>query len=1086
MANLCVCVNITLLLAFLLVTPASAKPPTDPATANISEITKSRIQATFLKAPLHFEPNQGQTDEPVKFLARGAGYQMFLTSTEAVMVLRQPDEKPSAISRQRSGKQSLIDPKLDTRHSELQSVVRMKLVGANPDAEVSGLDQLPGKVNYFIGNDPKKWRTNIPTYGKVKYHNVYPGVDLVYYGNQRQLEYDFVVAPGSDPKAIKLAFDGADKFERDGSDLVIRTASGSLRMHKPLVYQEVAGVKKEISAAFVLNPIENPKLASVGFQVASYDGSRPLVIDPVLSYSTYLGGGGSEFDTGGVTVDCAGNAYVTGGTISPDFPTANPVPAAHGGGADIFVAKLNSIGSELIYSTYVGGSGNEYYPALRPITVDSTGNVYITGSTTSADFPVTPGAFQAAFAGGGSDAFVTKLTATGDSLVYSTYLGGGRAGRLCCAASDLGTAVAVDLDGNAYVVGFTDADDFPVTAGVFQVAPGGGGSDGFITKLNATGSTLVYSSFIGGGSSDHPTTVAVDLTGNAYVSGSTGSANFPTTAGSYQTAYGGGENDVFITKINAQGAALLYSTFLGGSDRDDVLSMHLDDLGNVYVAGRSGASDMALIGNFPITEGAFQTVARGRIEGFVAKLNASRNNLVYSTYLGGSGSESLNGLAVDSLGQAYIAGSTDSADFPTQSPLQFYSGGNDAFVVKLNATGSALVYSTYLGGSSGDSAFSIALDCLGNAYVVGLTNSANFPTTGGAFQPVYAGGGDVFVAKITENHNHSPTASSGGPYTVAEGGTLATLNGSGSDPDGDPLTYAWDIDNNGSFETAGQNPTFSAVGRDGPSSQKVVLQVCDNRGACATSSATVNITNVAPTVVAISAPVAPVQVNALITTSATFTDPGVPDTHTAVWDWGDGTTSPGTVSEMNGSGSVSGSHVYTAAGVYTVTLTVTDDDGGSGQSVFQFVVVYDPNAGFVTGGGWISSPAGAYVANPSLTGRANFGFVSRYRPGVNVPEGQTEFQFSVANLNSHGSNYEWLVVGGARAQYKGTGTINGAGSYSFILTAIDGQVPGGGGVDKFRIKIWGSGVIYDNQMGAGDDANPTTQLGGGSIVIHTQ
>ena len=334
--------------------------------------------------------------------------------------------------------------------------------------------------------------------------------------------------------------------------------------------------------------------------------------------------------------------------------------------------------------------------------------------------------------------------------------------------------------------------------------------------------------------------------------------------------------------------------------------------------------------------------------------------------------------------------------------------------------------------------------------------------------------------------NHPPTANAGGPYTVAEGATLATLTGSGSDPDGDPLTYSWDLDNNGTFETPGQNPSFSAAGRDGPSSQTVVLRVCDSHGACATSTATVNITNVAPTVGTISAPVAPVQVNTAITSSATFTDPGTSDTHTAVWSWGDGTTSAGTVTETNGSGSVTGSHTYIAAGVHTVTLTVTDDDGGSGQSVFQFVVVFDPSVGFVTGGGWINSPAGAYAADPSLTGKANFGFVSRYRPGATVPEGQTEFRFSVANLNFHSSNYEWLVVGGARAQYKGTGTINGAGSYSFILTAIDGQVSGGGGVDKFRIKIWGSGVIYDNQTGASDTADPTTQLEGGSIVIHTR
>jgi len=427
--------------------------------------------------------------------------------------------------------------------------------------------------------------------------------------------------------------------------------------------------------------------------------------------------------------------------------------------------------------------------------------------------------------------------------------------------------------------------------------------------------------------------------------------------------------------------------------------------------------------------------------------------------------------------------------------------------------------------------------------------------------------------------NQPPVADAGGPNSVPEGG-LVVLSGSGSDPDGDPLTYTWDLDNDGSFETLGQTATFSAAGLDGPDSRTVILQVCDDKGACATSSATVSITNVAPTIALsgatsvhegshhtltlgvvtdpgddtvtqyiihwgdggtdtytsagdvthtyadgdasqtitvdlvdkdgthteasslsltvnnvvptvgeITAPLDPLQVNTEIATSASFTDPGVLDTHTAVWDWGDGSTSPGTVSETDGSDSVTGSHIYATAGVYTVTLKVTDKDGSTGQSVFQFIVVYDPDAGFVTGGGWINSPEGAYTDDPSLAGKAKFGFVSKYKKGATTPTDETEFQFNVADLNFHSDNYAWLVIAGARAQYKGTGTINDEGEYGFMLVAIDDQVNGGGGVDKFRIKIWDKAtdqVIYDNKLGEADDSNAVTELGGGSIVIHSK
>jgi len=361
---------------------------------------------------------------------------------------------------------------------------------------------------------------------------------------------------------------------------------------------------------------------------------------------------------------------------------------------------------------------------------------------------------------------------------------------------------------------------------------------------------------------------------------------------------------------------------------------------------------------------------------------------------------------------------------------------------------------------------------------------------------VVLGGSSYFTNMFTvmdnllvDTMNQPPIADAGGPYSVDEGDSLV-ITAFGSDPEEEPLTFAWDFDNNGVFETPGQSVTFPAAGLDGPDSKVIVVQVTDTGGLSATDQTTVDVLNVAPMVLEITAPVAPVQVNTEISASADFTDPGILDTHTATWDWGDDNTSAGTVDESGGLGSVSGNHTYTAAGVYTIKLTVTDDDGDSGESIFQYVVVYNPDGGFVTGGGWINSPEGAYTPDPSLTGKANFGFVSRYKKGADVPTGETEFNFKVAYLNFHSELYDWLVVAGARAQYKGAGTINGGGNYGFMLTAIDEELTPSTDVDLFRIKIWNKvddEVVYDNQMGAEDDAdlNPsTTEIGGGNIKIH--
>jgi len=686
----------------------------------------AHIEAAYGKLPLSFELNRGQTDSRVKFLSRGSGYTFFLTPDEAVMVLRSaPTAKgdktaPGAASRKVPTHEKTAPP----------AVLRMRMVGANPKPAVAGLDALPGKSNYFIGDDPQKWRTGVANFSKVKYAGVYPGIDLVFHGNQRQLEYDFVVAPGGDPGAIRLAWKGAKRIEVDGrGDLVLHVAGGRVVHHAPVVYQEIDGSRHEIRGSYVLRGKDQ-----VGFRVASYDRSSPLVIDPVLLYSTYFG---NYCEALGIAVDGSGNAYVTGLTGSANFPTAGPLQAAHGGGPyDAFVSKLNAAGSALTYSTYLGGSWEDQGFGIA---VDVSGNAYVTGFTESTDFP-TAGPLQAAHAGGVRDIFVSKLNAAGSALSYSTYLGGSH--------WDEGFGIAVDVSGNAYVTGNTISMDFP-TASPLQAAHAGGGWDAYVSKLNAAGSGLSYSTYLGGSDWDEGHGIAVDVSGNAYVTGFTESTDFP-TASPLQAAHGGGVRDVFVSKINVAGSALTYSTYLGGSGEDQGsgedlrFGIAVDGSGNAYVTGYTTST------NFP-TASPLQAANAGSGDVFVSKLNAAGSALTYSTYLGDSGYDYGRGIAVDGSGNAYVTGATYSTNFPTASPLQAANAGSgDVFVSKLNAAGSALTYSTYLGGSGFDYGTDIAVDGSGNAYVTGTTLSTNFPTAS-PLQASMVGGIDAFVAKIGES-----------------------------------------------------------------------------------------------------------------------------------------------------------------------------------------------------------------------------------------------------------------------------------------------------------------------------------------------
>jgi len=669
---------------------------------------RAKVVEAYGRLPLYFIQNDGQLDKKVKFYEKASNSAMYLTEEGVYVSLVKQDGKK--------------DTKTEAK------LIKLSFLGGNPNPEIVAEGRLEGKVNYFIGNDPKEWKRDIPTYSSVLYKEVYEGIDIRFYGNQRQLEYDVIVKPGADPSKVKIVYEGIEglRLKDNGEmEVVVKNSKGeesiALIQHKPIVYQEIDGKRKELDGGFLI--LKNDKDKAVyAFNVPDYDKTRPLIIDPVLVYSTYLGGSGNDWGYG-IAVDSSGNAYVIGATDSTDFPTQNAFQRTYGGGIfDVFVTKLNSSGS-LVYSTYLGGSG---YDWGYGIAVDSSGNAYVTGLTFSTDFP-TQNAFQRRF-GGANDVFVTKLNSSG-SLVYSTYLGG--------SDMDWGCGIAVDSSGNAYVTGWTWSADFP-TQNAFQ-RRFGGANDAFVTKLNSSGS-LVYSTYLGGSRPDWGYGIAVDSSGNAYVTGRTLSTDFPTRNAFQRTFGGGGDFDAFVTKLNPSGS-LVYSTYLGGSGGDRGHGIAVDSSGNAYVTGETYSTD------FP-TKNAFQRTFGGEWDAFVTKLNPS-GSLVYSTYLGGSGDDEGYGIAVDSSGNAYVTGLTDSTDFPTTQNAFQRTFIGDAFVTKLNPSGS-LVYSTYLGGSGMDWGRGIAVDSSGNAYVTGETYSPDFPTKN-AFQRTYGYGGgiwDVFVTKL--------------------------------------------------------------------------------------------------------------------------------------------------------------------------------------------------------------------------------------------------------------------------------------------------------------------------------------------------
>jgi hypothetical protein len=681
----------------------------------VEDAIHARLSESYARLPMSFEANTGQTDAQVQFLSRGNGYRVFLTSTEAVFSLTDPAQQKGRKDAPAGRTSGIARPA-----PELDAVMRLTLVGAKPPKDVTGLDRLAGKSHYFIGNNPTNWHTDVPTYARVEYKDVYPGVDLVYHGGQGQLEYDFVVAPGADPARIRLRFDGVtDRRIDDDGSLIMRLGEREFRERKPVIYQEVHGRRHNVGGGYVQNGN-----GEIGFEVDAYDRQEPLIIDPIIVYSTYLGGstGGLAGSFGEViALGSDGSMFVAGNTTTVDFPTVNPPQASNAGDVDLFVSKISADGSALVFSTYLGGSGSE-----GPITLalDAAENVYVHGGTVSPDFPTTPGAFRSS----GRGAFVVKLNPQGSALIYSTLA--------------FGDAAAVDSAGNVYLIGETDSPRF-VFRNPLQ-ATLAGGVDAIIGKLNLDGSEIVYLTYFGGSGDDAGRGITVDAAGNINVEGFTKSPDFP-TLNPIQASYAGGQSygDCWVAKMTSDGSALLYSTYLGGSEDDVCTNIAVDPQGHAHVGGQTWSTD------FPVFH-AFQSFLKSPRDAIVAKLDQSGSSLIYSTYVGGSGEEVPTALTVDEDGNAYLVGVTASTDFPTYRALQSHLGAQwDAFLVKIDPTG-APTYSTYLeGGSQGSTAKAVAADAAGTAYVTGFTASADFPTKH-ALQPALAGATDAIIVKIAD------------------------------------------------------------------------------------------------------------------------------------------------------------------------------------------------------------------------------------------------------------------------------------------------------------------------------------------------
>ncbi len=697
-------------------------PQAQPVT--LDSATQSRVRAAFGKLPLYFIENRGQVDPRVAFYLQGSRGGVFFTSDGVTFAF--------------AGSGDPVEPEDPLAAARQRWAMKLDFVDGNRDARPTGQEPTEAVVSYFTGSR-SDWKTGLPTYGGVVYRDLWPGIDLVYSGTTSRLKYTFVVQPGADPSWIQLAYRGAtDVRLTEHGRLAVSTPLGGFEDDVPYAFQEVGGEQLEVEASFALEATPGPDAYHYGFRLGDYDETRPLILDPVLiAYSGYLGG--SADDSGeGIAVDSAGNAYVSGTTWSSQatFPEiVGPDLTFNGVNFDAYVAKLNPSGTALIYCGYIGGTLND---VGNSIAVDNAGNAYVTGYTTSGDFPVIVGPFltyNALF-----DTYVAKVNASGTALTYSGYIGG--------SGSEIGLGIAVDSAGNAYITGSTSSNDLPVTVGP-DLSYNGGSTDAYVAKVNATGSALTYCGYIGGLASDSGNAIAVDGGGNAYVAGNTSSNDFPAIVGP-SLAPGGG-TDAFVTKVDASGTALPYSGYIGGSGTEYGRGIAVDGSGNAYVGGYTNTTEASAT-PFPLTVGPDLTYNGGLWDAFVAKVNAGGGALDYSGYIGGTGEDYLGDIAVDSAGNAYVTGDTqsDEGSFPVRvGPSLTHNGSSDAFVAKVRAGGTDLDYCGYIGGANQDDGNDIALDGFGGVYIVGTTQSdeASFPVANGP-DLTYNGGNDAFVVKL--------------------------------------------------------------------------------------------------------------------------------------------------------------------------------------------------------------------------------------------------------------------------------------------------------------------------------------------------
>jgi hypothetical protein len=681
--------------------------------------------------PSYFEINRGQAPRNIRFLLRG---QQAVAGFLANSITFGIETGRARASHHRD----LLDRKL-AAEKQTESFQTLRFLGAQPHPSIAGRSPLPGRVNYFIGSDPHRWHTDIPTFGRLLYRGIYPHTDMIVHASRGQLEYDWVLHPGAQPARIHLRVSGSAPLRllKNGMLEAGRGAAELLQAH-PVAYQNIAGVRRMVRARFVVQS------ASVfGLAVARYDRRFPLVVDPTVSYSTVLGGEDTDQSTS-IAVDSSGDAYVAGFTTSLQFPTVHPLQQVNAGGADAFISELNASGSALLSSTYLGGSDDDQ---VNGIAVGADGSVYVTGGTRSLNFPISH-AFQTTPGGGDEctvnevtmpcgDAFVTHLTAGASTLLYSTYLG--------TSAEESGNGISVDAQGDAFIAGATQSTSFPQVHGLPPTDFESNGCDdpssqdlpvcrdAFVTKLSPDGTHLIYSTLVGGNSDDAATAIAIDRYGAAWITGETASVDFPQVNTTLQE---GDTTDAFVVKLGAPGNAIAFSTFLGGSNDDIGDAIALDANGDASVVGETDSDD------FP-TSNAFMANSPGDQDAWIARFSSVGGAPLYVTFMGGDSVQQATGVAVDGTGDTFVVGNTDSSDFPTIDATQQSIGGvdcapvgsgatncYDAFVQQLDPGGRP-VFSTYLGGDNSDQATGAALDSVGNLYVTGITPSDDFPLRGG-------------------------------------------------------------------------------------------------------------------------------------------------------------------------------------------------------------------------------------------------------------------------------------------------------------------------------------------------------------------